>query len=289
MLSTVIDYAIFPLCGVFFMAVARLLQLHAVPNLLVTPIIVGPFAALVAWLERVRPERPEHKQLDLPLFMEAAHFILNFEVGYGLALGACSLIERGLRTVQPQPSWPSSWPVLLQLFLAVFLYEGLSYWQHRLLHRFPTLWRFHALHHSGARLNLVRAIRFHIVDFATASFTAYLPLVLLGTPEPIITLLAVLVSLLGILQHSNLRMRTPVFMNWLVCTPAIHRHHHSRLPAEGNTNFANTLMIFDLLFGSYGHPDPVGPAASGIEDDTVPRRFWAQCVEPFRGRRAATP
>ena len=131
--------------------------------------------------------------------MEAAHFILNFEVGYGLALGACALIERGLRMVQPQPSWPTSWPVILQLVLAVFLYEGLSYWQHRLLHRFPTLWRFHALHHSGARLNLVRAVRFHIVDFATASFTAYLPLVLLGTPEMIITLLAVLVSLLGIL------------------------------------------------------------------------------------------
>ena len=61
MLQTVIDYAIFPLFVVLFMAIARLLQLHAVPNLFVTPLIVGPFAALVAWLERARPERPEHK------------------------------------------------------------------------------------------------------------------------------------------------------------------------------------------------------------------------------------
>jgi sterol desaturase/sphingolipid hydroxylase (fatty acid hydroxylase superfamily) len=238
---------------------------------------------VLAVLERARPERLEHKPLDLPLWMEAAHFVLNFEFGYSLALGACAGLERLLHRVHPQPSWPSSWPLTLQFLLAVLLYESISYWQHRLLHTFPILWRFHALHHSGARLNFVRAVRFHFVDFATASFTAYLPLVLLGTPEDLITLLAVLISVLGILQHANLRLRTPVLLDRLICTPAVHRHHHSCLIEEGNTNFANSVMIFDLMFGSYGRPHPVGPRATGIDDDPVPRRFWGQCVGPFLG------
>jgi hypothetical protein len=85
----------------------------------------------------------------------------------------------------------------------------------------------------------------------------------------------------------GIRMRTPAWLDLLVCTPAVHRHHHSRARAESDTNFGDTVMIFDLLVGTYGKPRPVGPEATGLDDDPVPRAgFFAQVLSPFRLRRS---
>ncbi len=281
------DYAIFPFFAVGSMIAARALQARGVPNLLITPIVVGAFTALAALLERVRPEWPHPTRRDLPLTLEAAHFLCNFELGYGLALLVSALLERALRVAFP-PVWPSGWPIALQLLLAVTLYEGSSYWQHRLLHRRSSLWPFHALHHSGAYLDLIRAARFHCVDFGTAALLAYLPLVVVGTPDDVVTLLAVLVSVLGLSQHGNIRQRTPAWLDRLVCTPAVHRRHHSRTWSESDANYANTVMIFDHLFGSYGKPHPIAPAVMGLEEDPLPTGFWAQFLGPFRRHGRST-
>jgi sterol desaturase/sphingolipid hydroxylase (fatty acid hydroxylase superfamily) len=163
------------------------------------------------------------------------------------------------------------------------LAEATGYWQHRASHRVKFLWRFHALHHSGARLNLVRAGRFHFVDMAAGTFLVFFPLALLGAPETIVTWAAALSGTLGIIEHSNIRMRTPAWLDRVVCTPAIHRHHHSREFAENDRNFGTSIMLFDHLFGTYAPPAPDGPRAMGIENDPVPRGFWQQTVKPFTG------
>lgn len=283
-----LDYAVFPSVLVASLLAGWWLLLRGVPNLLVTPIVVGAATALVLVLERARPERARPARREVPLAVEAAHFVFNFEFGYGLALLASAALERALRAVFP-PAWPHGWPVALQLLLAVTLYEATSYWQHRLFHRRPRLWDFHALHHSGSSMDWTRAVRFHFVDFSTVAFLAYLPLVVLGTPENIITLLAILVSALGLMHHGNFRARTPAWLDWLICTPAVHRRHHSRVWQESDANFANTVMIFDILFGTYARPHPVGPEALGIDNDPVPAGFWAQFLGPLRRRRVEPP
>lgn len=285
-MKTVVDYALWPLLLAAPVLAARALVGRGLPNWLVTVLVVGALAAIVTVLERVRPEREEFKKPDRPLWMEAGHFVLGLELGYGLALVACGAIAGVARAHLPVPSWPSHWPLALQLLLALALYEGTSYWQHRAFHRFPALWGFHALHHSGERMSFVRAVRFHLVDFVAASFVAYLPLVLLDAPDDFFTVLSVLLSALGILQHANVRMRTPFWIDWLLCTPAVHRRHHSRARAENDTNFGNSVMIFDLLFGTFGRPTrPEGPVALGIDDDHVPAAFLGQLFSPFSRRR----
>lgn len=277
--STIIDYAIFPVAVLSAQLLCWWLLGRGVPNLLVTPIVVAPYVGL-AWLaERTRPERPTLAR-DYSLVREVCHFIFNFELGYGAALGALWLLERLL---QPPASWPTHWPMGLQVLVAVALYEGTSYWQHRLFHRRARLWPFHALHHSGQRLDLIRAGRFHAVDFATVAFVAFLPLMALGVTDDVITMLAVLVSVLGVLHHGNVRQRTPAWLGYLFCTPAVHRRHHSASWAESDANFGNTVMIFDVLFGTYAPPHPVGPATMGIDRDQLPAQgFWQQALGPFR-------
>jgi ornithine lipid hydroxylase len=276
----VIDRLIFPLFIIVPLLSAHALQRAGVHDLLVTPLVIGALIGVTFVLERLRPERPRPERRELSLLLELAHFIFNFELGYGLGLVGIELLQRGLRQAYPS-FWPTGWPVALQLLLAVTLYEGTSYWQHRLFHRRERLWAFHALHHSGSHLDLFRSARFHFVDFSTVSFIAFFPLAVVGTPHSIVTLLAVLVSALGLAHHGNVRQRTPAWLDWLVCTPAVHRRHHSRVRAESDANFGNTLMIFDVLFGTYAAPDPDGPRALGIEGP-LPEGFWAQLWGPFR-------
>src|SRR5205823_1564585 len=125
-------------------------------------------------------------------------------------------IECAMALLLPVSPWPSAWPIVPQIVLAALLAEGLSYWQHRLSHRLPLLWRFHALHHSGARMNLARTARFHFADIGPGAFLVFLPLVLLRAPESIINWAATLSGVFGILQHSNIRMRTPAWLDRLV-------------------------------------------------------------------------
>lgn len=280
--STIIDHAIFPVAVVSAQFLCWWLLRLGVPNFWVTPLVVAPALGLVWIAERVRPERPTLPR-DYTLVREVLHFLFNFELGYGLALGLLWLLER---LVHPPRSWPTGWPMVAQVVLAVCLYEGTSYWQHRLFHRRARLWPFHALHHSGRRLDLIRAARFHAVDFVAVAFVAFLPLMALGVTDDVITMLAVLVSILGLLHHGNVRQRTPAWLGYVFCTPAVHRRHHSASWPESNANFGNTVMIFDVLFGTYGPPDPVGPAAMGIDGDELPAQgFWQQALGPFRRPR----
>lgn len=282
-MRTFFDYATFPFFVLGSTISAWMLLSRGVPNLLVTPIVVSVFVGLAFVLERVRPERIQPEKRDFSLLLETAHFFFNFELGYGLSLLASTALQRAVRSVFPA-LWPSGLPMPIQLLWAVVLYEGTSYWQHRWFHKRPRLWAFHALHHSGAWLDFIRGGRFHFVDFATVAFLAYLPLVLLGTPENVITLLAVLVATLGLVHHGNFRARSPAWLDWLVCTPAVHRRHHSWHWEESDANFGNTVMIFDVLFGTYAKPHPVGPDRIGISEDPLRAGFWAQLLDPFSGR-----
>lgn len=284
-----IDHTLFPAFILGALVAARALQAAGVHDLLVTPLVVGALIGITWLLERLRPERPAPATRDFSLALEAAHFVFNFELGYGLGLLGIELLDRGLRQAWA-PFWPTSWPAPLQLLLAVTLYESTSYWQHRLFHRRAGLWAFHALHHSGSHLDLFRSARFHFIDFSTVSFIAFLPLVVCGAPPAIVTLLAVLVSALGLAHHGNVRQRTPAWLDWLVCTPAVHRRHHSRRREESDANFGNTLMIFDVLFGTWARPTHAGgPPELGIEEDPLPGGFRGQLLGPFRrGYASAT-
>ena len=280
-LERFVDYAIPPAflgCTI----VATYVLLERVPHFLVSSLVVGPLAVAAAILERARPERSEYRKLDQPLAVDAAHFFLNYQLGYALALGACAAIGHWMKTSAWEPLWPNGWPLALQIAFAGFLAEGVSYWQHRLSHRIPWLWRFHALHHSGERLNLTRAGRFHFMDIGPAAFMVFAPLIVLGAPDTMLTWVASISGVLGVLEHANMRMRTPAWLGWVVCTPAVHRHHHSRVLRESDRNFGTLFMLFDVLFGTYERPRADGPLAVGIEDDPVPRGFWNQVVSPFR-------
>lgn len=276
-MTRALDYALFPLLFAAGLAVTHAAILFA-PEWAVTSVAITPIAIAIAILERVRPERADYVPFDQPLYIDAAHFVFNANLGYAIA-GVAIL---GVQSVVDLRLWPTDWPLAIQLAIALVLGEALAYWQHRAYHRFPVLWRFHVLHHSGARVNLVRAGRFHFVDAAPAAFFVVLPHAVLGAPDSVLLWVLTITGILGALQHGNMRVRTPAWLDGILCTPAVHRHHHSIDPSESDQDFGTLVMLFDRLFGTYGPPRPAGPLEMGLDDDPVPRGFWPQVISPFR-------
>ncbi|MGH7787352.1 MAG: sterol desaturase family protein, partial [Candidatus Binatia bacterium] len=160
--------------------------------------------------------------------------------------------------------WPTAWPLLAQLGLALVIAELPQYWLHRWQHEREALWRFHAVHHSAPRLYWLNAARFHPVDLGLLYLVGYLPLIALGAPEMVIMLFALFDAVFGMLQHSNIAMRLGV-LNRVFSAAEAHRWHHSRTLAEANTNYGSNLIVWDLVFGSFFLPaDREPPEAIGI-------------------------
>lgn len=276
-----LDYTLWPILFLGPIVATVLMLDRGVPDLVAQVVVLGVAGFAALGIERVRPEHPAQAKPDFPVWMELGHFLLGVQIGSGLAILACTALAQRVTLAW----WPARWPLALQIIVAVVVYEGVSYWQHRLFHRSRRLWGFHALHHTGANLNLLRGLRFHAVDIGLPTFMGYLPVLLLGAPERMIVLLNVVISAFGITQHANIRMRTPRWLDAILCTPVLHRQHHARSREESECNYGTTVMIWDRLFGTF-HPArrPDGPDDIGIEDDQVPRTFWKQVLEPFKGR-----
>jgi sterol desaturase/sphingolipid hydroxylase (fatty acid hydroxylase superfamily) len=89
-------------------------------------------------------------------------------------------------------------------------------------------------------------------------------LVLMLGPLVWAALMADAVMLAGSLfKHIDARIspRTEAVLSAVLATPGLHRLHHSADPAETDTNFGNTLIIWDRLFGTLRRPDAGSAAA----------------------------
>ncbi len=279
-LGTAVDYLVLPAYMGGALALTGGLVGAGLPSTLAIGAVMWTFALIAAVLERLRPERSDWNVLSQPLATELAHYMFNYNLGYALGLGPLLAIGRLSGAFLPV-LWPTSWPLVAQIVLAAFLGEMLSYWQHRLVHRIPWLWRFHALHHSGETLNLYRGARFHFVDIGPAFVLLALPLFVLRAPETIVTYSAALCGTLGAIQHSNVRVRTPRGLDWILCTPEAHRLHHSRSRGESDANFGTTVTLLDRLFGTWLAPTAPVPEAVGIPNDSTRPGFRAQFLDPF--------
>jgi sterol desaturase/sphingolipid hydroxylase (fatty acid hydroxylase superfamily) len=255
----------------------------------VTVVVTVLSIVAVGLLERARPERVAFRTPDQPLRVEIGHFLLGVEVGSTLGLLAAQalglVIARALAAGPDPPGavlWPTHWPLAAQILVALALGDLGSYVQHRAMHVFGRLWPFHAVHHALGRLSLLKAGTFSPVDIAALTIFTYLPLVALGASEVILTWVTTMAVVTGLLQHANLRQRTPRWLDAVVCTPAVHWQHHARARATSEGNYAVTFSAIDRVFGTYLAPEPRATVEIGAEGESPPVGLWAQIVEPFR-------
>src|SRR5262245_50304772 len=270
---------------------AGMLGLPAAANAGLRPLsAIVLFYTAIAVLERVLPYRREWNRSHGDVRTDLLHLLLSGQGAQGLFVALASgpllaLSDRVSASVGAS-LWPSSAPALVQLALALLLGELGHYVFHRLSHEQPWVWRLHAAHHSAPRLYWLNATRFHVLDLFALITCEALPLALLGARGEILGPYFVFRAVYGQVQHCNVDMRTPRWLDWLWSSPGVHRWHHSTLSREGNHNYGAVLNVWDHVFGSYLRPDPpfAGPVGIG-QLPAFPRGWLAQQLAPFRWAR----
>jgi sterol desaturase/sphingolipid hydroxylase (fatty acid hydroxylase superfamily) len=239
-------------------------------------------AAALFGLERAMPHERTWLLDDGQLIPDVGHTLLS-KSAVQILIIVPALTGLSGQVEQPHASWwPHDWPVAVQILIALTIAEFGFYWAHRLGHEWPLLWRYHAVHHSVTRLWFVNTGRFHFVN-TLLSTTSGLALVLLaGVPAEIIIWGSAITAYVGLLTHANVEMRTGV-LDYVFNTPGLHRWHHSKVLDEGNRNYGENLMIFDLLFGTFYKSRRRPPVDIGI-NEPMPATLVAQIAYPFRRR-----
>ncbi len=179
--------------------------------------------------------------------------------------------------------WPHHWPLFLQLLLALHLADIGFYIAHRALHEIPSIWPFHAVHHSPEELYVIAANRAHPIQIFFTFGVQFSILWVLGINEEALLLYYIFAGVNGQLQHCNIKMRCG-FLNWVFATPDVHRWHHSIVIEESDANYGNSVMLWDLLLGTRKVPKEVTMDHDHIglpHGTNFPESYLGQLMVPF--------
>ncbi|MEO7433732.1 MAG: sterol desaturase family protein [Dokdonella sp.] len=252
-------------------------------------IVYASVALVIGILERLMPHEVRWLEADGETRANLSHTLLTKGLVQVAAAAVTTAAMLTATAVDPASRsaallWPQQWPLFAQVVLGLAIAELGLYVAHRIAHEWPPFWRFHALHHSVTRLWVVNTGRFHIVDTCFKGALGQIPLYVLGAPLPVFLWISAVTAITGLLTHCNVVMHTGP-LDYVFSTPGLHRWHHSRVPAEGNRNYGENLVLWDLVFGTYFNPPRRPPADIGI-DGRIASGFLRQLAQPFSGAGA---
>ena len=168
----------------------------------------------------------------------------------------------------------------VELLLAILASEFFYYWTHRAFHKLKFLWRFHSIHHGAERVYWMNSGRFHFIEAFISGFFYFFPLVILGVSEDVLICVVSISGVTGFVEHINVDFKAG-FLNYVFNTAQHHRWHHSIIEKESNRNYGKTLILWDLLFGTFYLPRNKEVEEVGV-DENVPHNVVRQFVYPFR-------
>jgi sterol desaturase/sphingolipid hydroxylase (fatty acid hydroxylase superfamily) len=175
----------------------------------------------------------------------------------------------------------SELPLWFQAILFLVASDFMLYWLHRMFHG-GGFWKYHAIHHSSEDLDWISAARFHPVNLLIGTISVDVILLLAGISPNIMLWVGPFTTFHSAFVHANLNWTLGPF-RYVLATPVFHRWHHTSLAQGGNTNFAGTFPLWDMLFGTFRMPAEELPMRYGVEEDQViPREIAGQLAYPFR-------
>ena len=215
---------------------------------------------LLAVLEHFFPRRPlKHSKVQrwlnnfgISAFNTLVTRLLIPIAAVGAAIFAAEQ-NLGLLNLINLPGWLG-----IVAFLLVF--DLTIYFQHRLFHAIPVLWRLHRMHHTDMDYDVSTGNRFHPLSILISS-AIKLALVFVMGPLPVAVIAAeVLLNATSMFNHSNLKIGLGLekVLRYFVVTPDMHRVHHSSNPAEHSNNFGFNFPWWDKFFGSYKDQPELG-------------------------------
>jgi len=172
-------------------------------------------------------------------------------------------------------------PLWLQAALFLVLADFMMYWLHRMFHG-GGFWKYHAIHHSSEDVDWISAARFHPVNLLLGTIGVDVVLLTAGISPNVMLWLGPINIFHSAFVHANLNWDLGP-LRYVIATPVFHRWHHTAPNVGGNTNFAGTFPIWDILFRTFRMPENRLPGHYGIDDQaSFPGGIGGQLAYPFR-------
>lgn len=187
----------------------------------------------------------------------------------------------GLLNLVSLPGWVAVVLAVLALDLAI-------YFQHRIFHAVPWLWRLHRMHHADLEFDVTTGLRFHPLEILLSMAIKMAVVVIIGAPVLAVVVFEVLLNATSLFNHGNVRLpqRVDRWLRLLLVTPDMHRVHHSAIQRETDSNFGFSVPWWDRLFGTYQAQPEKGHLGMtiGIEDFRTQHdlRLDRMLIQPFR-------
>lgn len=164
-------------------------------------------------------------------------------------------------------------PLWAAIPLTVVVFDLLIYFQHRVFHHVPWLWRLHRVHHADPEMDATTGVRFHPVEIWLSMVIKIAFAVALGAPPEGILAFEIILNATSLFEHAAIRIppRLDQALGWVIVTPNLHRIHHSEREHETNSHYGFCLSIWDRLFGTWrGRWE--GELVLGVRDHRAPDR-----------------
>lgn len=142
---------------------------------------------------------------------------------------------------------------LVAIIISVICLDAIIYFQHKIFHAIPILWRIHRVHHADLDFDVTTGIRFHPIEIVLSMLIKFIAIVALGPPVFAVIIFEILLNATSMFNHGNVHLpkQFDKFLRWFIVTPDMHRVHHSIELDETNSNFGFSLPWWDRLFGTY--------------------------------------
>ena len=244
-------------------------------NMIATGLMFAP-------IERVFPHNAEQRLFRIEWREDLFYYLVSsmlVQIITFLALAPSTFIMAKTGGFADFRAGVAALPWLVQFALAMLLTDLCQYWFHRLFHRIPFLWGFHAVHHSAKSMDWLAGARMHFVEIILLRGVTSLPLLTLGFLPSVMQAYIAVVYVYSSLLHANLRGDFNGLGRFLAM-PRFHHWHHA-IEAEGvDKNFAIHFPFLDRLFGTYYLPESRWPQGYGVPEQ-VPNGYLAQLRYPF--------
>ncbi|MBE1565066.1 sterol desaturase/sphingolipid hydroxylase (fatty acid hydroxylase superfamily) [Nonomuraea africana] len=234
--------------------------------------------------ERVLPYEPDWNTSQGDAGRDAAHSVVNET----LILASVAVIPMLAAIVPAADLWPAAWPFLAQVLVAVLIADLGITLVHFASHKIGALWRFHAVHHSVKRFYGLNGLMKHPLHQTLEMTAGVAPLLLIGLPVQVASVLALAVAVQLLLQHSNADYRVGPLKHVLALNEG-HRFHHLKWAGIGDVNFGLFTLFWDHLLRTYSYDkarrftsEVLGMAAK----PDYPSAYLAQLTEPFKASGA---
>lgn len=216
--------------------------------------IFAAILAVMALWEAIAPYRPK-EAVRRPMrwltnfgLMLLSAALARFTVGAAMIATAIWAMDHGYGLINLV-----GMPSILGGLIAIVALDCAIYWQHRLAHMVPLLWRFHRVHHCDVEFDVSTAVRFHPFEIVASALYKSFFVLMIGADPWVVVIYESMLSGFALFNHGNVHLPKSFdrALRLLIVTPDMHRVHHSTVMRETNSNYGNILSIWDRVFVSY--------------------------------------